>query len=505
MVETIQEIEKAIAGHYPIIYINSAEERRIVTLLQHHSKKYHGGLPVVTWSCTSGFDDESRDEALTDPAEALQRIVNQGNPGFFIMKDLLDFAGQPYVDRLLKDAYEKLRERNDLFIVIVSVDKAVPSALSKAVFQINVGLPSLKEMLIHLREFNESSVAGRLPDEFLKDISHSLMGLTLNDVTHIMHQLIKSEKASAAVLSDLINSHKKRLVASGGLTCLEYVPVDFSIEKIGGLDRLKEWILKRRKLFTQKAVLNGMPVPRGILIMGISGCGKSLSAKVVANTWRVPLFRLDMNLIFSQIESSPEAAFYRAIQTVENAAPAVLWIDEIENGLGLVGGEGTNQSQVFSAFLTWMQEKSPLIFVAATANQIESLPAELIRKGRFDQVFFCDLPNGDERAEILKIYIEANDQNPDDFDISNLTKLTKGWNAAEIELAVSGGRIDALNQNRAFTSKDIVKHTKMIVPLSATMKEQIDQIKDWAWDRATPASKGKGMEVSLDEEGDIFF
>jgi len=240
-------------------------------------------------------------------------------------------------------------------------------------------------------------------------------------------------------------------------------------------------------------------VPRGILIMGISGCGKSMSAKVVANAWGVPLFRLDMNLLFSSMLSSPEAAFYRAVKAVESAAPAVLWIDEIENGLGVQSGEGVRWSHVFAAFLTWMQEKSPLVFVAATANRIESLPAELIRKGRFDQVFFCDLPDKKERTEILNIHIRANDRNPEDFDVVHLTNKTEGWNGAELELAVKGGRIDAYAQNRPFTTRDIVKQIDTMVPLSATMKEQIDMIKDWAWDRATPASEGKGPGVLFDE------
>ncbi|MFC1601947.1 AAA family ATPase [Pseudomonadota bacterium] len=500
MAEVITEIKKAITGQYPIIYLNSAEEQRIIKLLRQLAEKQAGGVPVATWSCTSGLDIEGAAEETKDPVKALQHIIENSKPGFYVMKDLLDFTGQPQLDRLLRDAYEIFCERDDLFIFIISSDKIIPTVLSNEIFQITVGLPDLEEMLAHLQSLQKKNESRKLRDDALKDIALALCGLTLNDATHIMHQINHCEKITNSAVSNLINESKKRLVASGGMTSLEYVPVGFNIDQVGGLGRLKEWISVRKKLFTHKAQQSGMPIPRGILIMGISGCGKSLCAKVVAKTWNVPLFRLDMNLIFSQLHGSPEAAFHKVTQTVESAAPAVLWIDEIENGLGLLEGGNINQSHVFSAFLTWMQEKSPLVFVAATANQIESLPAELIRKGRFDQIFFCDLPDDEERAEILKIHLKTNKQNPDDFDIKHLTKITKEWNAAEIEQAVNGGRIDASSQGHKFSTADIAKHADTIVPLSETMKEQIKKIKDWAWDRATPASKGKGRELSFGEE-----
>ncbi len=500
MAEVTKEIEKAITGQYPIIYLNSTEERRVVKLLRQLAEKQSDDFPVVIWSCTNGLDIKDVAEETKDPAKALKLIIDDSKPGFYIMKDLLDFTGKPQLDRLLLDAYEKFCKRNDLFIFIISPDKTVPNRLSSVIYQLDVALPSLAEMLAHLNELQKETATRKLRDKALKDIAHSLCGLTLNDATHVMHQINHCEKITTVAVTNLINECKKRRVTSGGMSSLEYVPVDMDINQVGGLGRLKEWINARKQLFTHKAQLDDMPIPRGILIMGISGCGKSLCAKAVAKTWNVPLFRLDMNLIFSQMHGSPEAAFHKVTQTVESAAPAVLWIDEIENGLGLLEGGNINQSHVFSAFLTWMQEKPPLVFVAATANQIESLPAELIRKGRFDQVFFCDLPDDEERAEILKIHIKANRQNPDDFNIKHLTKITKEWNAAEIEQAVNGGRIDATSQGHKFTTKDIAKHIDTIVPLSETMKEQVKKIRDWAWDRATPASKGKGRELSFSDD-----
>ena len=500
MAEVFKEIERAILGQYPIIYLNSTEEERVISMLCRLAES-RGNQPVVTWSCTGGLQGEAVAESLNDPVKALEVIIEGNKPGFYIMKDLLDFSGQPKIDRLLRDAYEKFREANDLFIFIISPGKSLPDSLSNQIFQVNIALPDQQEMLVHLRELYEQGVSRKLPDNELEDIAFSLCGLTLNDATHIMHQISNSKDTSGAVMLSLINDSRKRLVARGGEIGLEYVPVDFSLDHVGGLDRLKEWINVRKATFTHKAQLKGMPIPKGILIMGISGCGKSMCAKVVAKTWNVPLFRMDMNLIFSELHGSAEAAFYKATRMVESAAPAVLWIDEIENGLGLNEGGNIKQSHVFSAFLNWMQEKRPLVFVAATANQIESLPAELIRKGRFDQVFFCDLPDDNERAEILKIYIKASGNDPDEFNLERLIKMTRDWNPAEIEQAVKGGLIDANGEGRALTTADITRQIEVIVPLSETMKEQIKKIRDWAWDRATPASKGKGRELSFSDEG----
>jgi SpoVK/Ycf46/Vps4 family AAA+-type ATPase len=273
---------------------------------------------------------------------------------------------------------------------------------------------------------------------------------------------------------------------------LEFVPNRLDPDNIGGLDVLKEWVMKRHDLFTEEAVEKGLPTPKGILMMGISGCGKSLSAKAIASIWRVPLFRLDMNLVFSGLYGSPETAFHRALRAIESVAPAVLWIDEIENALGMTSETLTvEQSLTFSSFLTWMQERPPLVFVAATANRIQSLPAEVIRKGRFDEVFFCDLPNSDERKEIIRIHLRLNGVDPDTVEIDRLLYSTEGWSGAEIEQAVIAARIDAHREGVKVTLEHIRNHTVRMVPLSTTMAEQIAAIRNWVYNRATRASREK--------------
>jgi adenylate kinase family enzyme len=503
MATIINDINKAIAGRYPIIYLHTKEEERAIAAVKQAALERLDSVPVISWSCTAGFDNDPTARETRDAVAALNAIIEAANPGFYVMKDLSEFMLQPVVARSLHDVCTEFAARGDFFIFVVAPTVIIPELLRSEVYVVDVEPPDAAELLAQLHQVLTEYPGVSFNDGALKDIACLMSGLALKDASHIMHQVCNNQELKAVTIREYINTYKKKIATSDAAACLEYMPVTMGIDQVGGLNYLKEWVLARKRLFSSKSQAEELPIPRGILIMGISGCGKSMCAKVIANTWQVPLFRLDMNLIFSQLYGNPEAAFHKAVHTIEAAAPAVLWIDEIENGLGLLEGGNTNQSHIFSAFLTWMQEKPPLVFVAATANQIEALPAELIRKGRFDQVFFCDLPDARERAEILTIHIRANKQNPADFDIGYLAKITKDWNAAEIEQAIQGGRIYAENKNRPFTTADIAKYIETIVPLSETMSEQIKKIRDWAWDRATPASrgKGKGRELSFSDEG----
>jgi SpoVK/Ycf46/Vps4 family AAA+-type ATPase len=262
------------------------------------------------------------------------------------------------------------------------------------------------------------------------------------------------------------------------------------------LDNLKEWLLKRQKAFSEDAKKFGISPPRGLLMMGISGCGKSLSVKAISALWDLPLFRLDMNAVFSRATGSPEEAFNRALKTMESVAPVILWIDEIEMGVaGYTNSSGSETSRIFASFLTWMQEKEALVFVAATANRIDLLPAEVLRKGRFDQIFFLDLPNESERAHIFKVHLEKRNNPANNFNLKQLAKVTKEWNGAEIESCVITAMVDAFNENRQLNDNDLYRAIAKIVPLSTTMVEQIKHIKSWAHDRAIKASKSSTTEA----------
>ncbi len=449
---------------------------------------------IRCWTCTHGLDD-SEDPATIDPAVALEELIHHPRAGFFVFKDLTPFMDDPALMRGLRDAYYTLRSVKGAHLFILSPVFSLPESLAKNIYIVDIPPPSTDDLVDLTKNIVSQYTQKTIPDSLLRDMALSLKGITIYEAEHVLHAVLSGQKLSRTTLLDEIRDTKKTIATGAGY--LEYVPSDKRLDHVGGLSYLKTWITERSTIFNQQSIDEGLPVPRGILIMGVSGCGKSLCAKVVANIWNVPLFRLDMNLVFSNIYGNPEAAFHKALRAIESLAPAVLWIDEIENGLGFTERTNTIQSHIFSAFLTWMQEKPPLVFVAATANRIEILPAELIRKGRFDQVFFVDLPDDEEREELFRIHLESNGADPEKFKMKSLMLETKGWNGAEIEQVVIAARIRAHKENRAFNTRDIADLARMMVPLSRTMKEQIKILKDWAWDRATPASKGRGTDFSI--------
>jgi len=498
-------IKQAIKSNYPLIYIHSAEEQRILNILRNLSDNSSTLMPVYEWSCTFGLSesDNAYKNQYIEPAAAIEHILNSSDSGIYVFKDLSEMITDSKLLRTLKDAYYVLSEQDNKFIFIVSPVVKIPAVIVSHIHLIEAELPAVDELseliTITLKKYTEKT----LPESLLSDLSFLLRGFTLEEARHILHRLFHNKQINKQKLMEEINCEKKSLTSQ--VNYLQYVPAIQSIAQIGGLKRLKNWILKRQELFSQKGIDSRQPVPKGLLIMGISGCGKSLTAKVIAKTWGVPLFRLNMSQIFSNISGNPEATFHQALNTIESISPAVLWIDEIENGLGFNSDVLSSQSRIFSYFLTWMQEKPPLIFVVATANHIDNLPAELIRKGRFDEVFFCDLPGKEDREEIFRIHLAENDADLKQFDMHHLVSITQGWNAAEIQQLVQSARIEK-GKAQLLKTDDIVSQSKDMIPLSHTMKEQIKAIKDWAWDRATPASYGSGaQEFSLDSDDETSF
>ena len=314
----------------------------------------------------------------------------------------------------------------------------------------------------------------------------ALRGLTADEIGHVVAKVFANRSALDDEAFQEVLAEKEQMSKKEGV--LEFVPPRFSLEDVGGYDVLKTWLRKRQALFSKEALDAGIPIPKGLLLMGVSGCGKSLAVKTISTLWNLPLFRLDMNAVFGT--DNPESTFLRALRSVEAVAPVVLWIDEIEMGVGgFREGGDPSMSRIFSGFLTWMQEKSALVFVAATANRIQLLPAEIIRKGRFDQVFFVDLPNEEERKSIFAIHLKKNRCEVGKFDLVFLSKATKGWNGAEIEQGVISAAVEAFSEKRPVIEEDLHRVLANTVPLAVTMEEQIKAIRSWAHDRALNASK----------------
>jgi SpoVK/Ycf46/Vps4 family AAA+-type ATPase len=487
-----ERIRRALLGGYPVVYIQSWEEGRVERAVTALSQKFYDKpVPFLTWSCVDGVGAGSeRWPDTADPLKALDAILAFPQPGFFVLKDFpAQLLGRIDVVRRLRDAYRQLKGRGK-FLILTSPRLLLPEDLKKEVHVVDYDLPDDAEILhvlsvVSKRYFGEAG----LPEADAKRVAMGLKGLTQDEIEHTVSKIfgrrpVFDEQAYFELLAEKEQASKKEGV-------LEFVPPRTTVDDIGGLENLKDWLAKRRSLFTKEAVDAGLPVPKGILMMGMSGCGKSLSVKAISALWNLPLFRLDMNLVFGT--ENPEQTFHRALKTVEAMSPAVLWIDEIEmaiTGGREAGGGDPALGRIFSTFLTWMQEKSALVFVAATANRIHLLPAEVIRKGRFDQVFFIDLPSETERKSIFMVHLRKRGVNLNTFDVVFLAKATRGFNGAEIEAAVQSAAVEAYNEGRGMTEDDLNRIISTTVPLSRTMDDQLKAIKSWAHDRAMPASRG---------------
>jgi ATP-dependent 26S proteasome regulatory subunit len=498
--KTVQKISRGLRSRYPLFYVLGWEEERIERLLRSVAKSYYNNAgELVLWSANDGFlagegapagtalaagTDAGAD--LRDPIMALRAIADSERPAMYLMKDLpVWFEANPALVRAVRDLYYRLKHKS-IHVFFSYPQLILPEILKKELFLIEMDLPSEEEIV-------DALVAGPgaadTPRDHLYRFAAAMRGLSLNEVGHLQARIFRGDAVEVDATLAEIQEEKSQLLRKE--SCLRFYPPQRNLDDIGGLENLKEWVVKRADLFSEKAYEAGIPLPRGVLFMGVSGCGKSMAAKAIAAAWQLPLVRMDMSLVLSGSFGTPEYAFEQATRMAEEVSPIVLWVDEIENSFGYDehGGGGGGNVNIFSSFLTWLQEKDPRVFVAATANRIQALPAELMRKGRFDQLFFLDLPHKDERREIFRIHILANGGDPDAFNLGYLAASTKEWSGAEIEQAVKSARIDAYQQERAFTERDVVNNIVATVPLSRTMVEQIKAIKDWCFKRAITASR----------------
>jgi len=323
------------------------------------------------------------------------------------------------------------------------------------------------------------------------------LGLTYVEAENVFAKSIVRNKTFDV---PTILSENKHIIRKSGI--LEYYEAQESLDEIGGLETLKSWLQKRRGAFTSKARDFGLPLPKGILLIGVPGCGKSLTAKAVGAAWQMPLLRLDVGKIFGGLVGASEENIRKALKTAEAIAPAVLWLDEMEKGFSGTGSsnmsDGGTTSRVFGTFVTWMQEKTSPVFVIATANDVRSLPPELLRKGRFDEIFFVDLPSRDERKQVFEIHLKKKRRDPATLDLGKIVEATPEFSGAEIEQAVVSALYDAFDGETDLTTEGIVGSAREIVPLAVTMKEGIDGMREWARTRARPASTGQEKRAAKD-------
>ena len=491
----VSEIRRVLLGRHPLIYVVTPEEERASASIVEAATSILGdSVEVLHWSVTHGLhaDGKKASKADTvDPARALDHAAKNQGTAVYIFKDLHLWMGEREIVRGTREVYNQAVGRN-VHLFLVSPLLRLPLEIKKDVAVIDMPPPSLPELEPVLDEALEAAAkAGgeqtTLDDAGRMSFLRALQGLTWNEARHVLARVLAEHGANEDGLK-LIQQQKARLIRKEGV--VEFVPQQIGIEDVGGLEILKDWLQKRRKLFFDDPEKVGDLMPRGLMMMGVSGCGKSLSVKAISGLWDLPLFRLDMNEVFSGAHGTPEDSFVRALRASEAFAPCILWIDEIEGGItGYEASHGGSTWRIFSTFLTWMQEKTAPVFVAATANRIDLLPAEILRKGRFDQIFFIDLPSEQERAEIFEVHLKARGADLTQFDTSILARGAKGWNGAEIEQCVVAAMVEAYSAGQELNKDHLYEQLSNIVPLSTTMSEQIKAIRSWAHDRALKAGR----------------
>ena len=493
-----QELDIYVRARYPLLYVVTAEEERALIEIKKVAEESPGSRKeVVTWSCTEGFEQANgrKDSTKRDPLAALNTIMEGTTPAIFVLRDFHPFFDSFEVVRKLRDLAGFLT-RSNRTVVLLSPRLRIPLELEKEITVLDFGLPNESE----LGELVEGACArveingrGRVQlDRRERDqLVTAARGLTLAEAEKALAKaIIMAGGTLDRRAIDAVTAEKKQIIRKSGL--LEFFDTSETLTDVGGLDVLKEWLRKRVRAFSAEARTFGLPEPRGILLVGVQGSGKSLMAKAVANAWHLPLLRLDVGRLFSSLVGSSEENLRTAIRVAESIAPCLLWVDEIEKGFSGVGSSNVSDAgtaaRVFGSFITWLQEKQAPVFVVATANLVDQLPPELVRKGRFDEIFFVDLPTAAEREDIFRIHLRKRHRDPQQFDLHSLAMSSEGLSGAEIEQAVVDGLYEAFDQKRPLMTADVLGVLAETIPLAQMMEETVTALRTWAKQRARAAS-----------------
>ena len=492
-----EELNILIQAQYPLIYLVTPEEERAEQAIAKIAQMKTEHRRVYVWTVTHGIVEHGQPRQVTQhntvsPEAAIEWVVRQREPGIYIFKDLHPFIDAPVTTRWLRDAIASFKGTEKI-VILMSPLQQVPIELEKEIVVLDYPLPNLSELnQVLSAQLQKSRGKNRLLDtEAREKLLKAALGLTRDEAEKVYRKAqVKAGHLTEAEV-DIVLSEKKQLIRRNGI--LEYIEEDETIDSIGGLEELKRWLRQRSNAFTERAREYGLPQPKGMLILGVPGCGKSLIAKTTSRLWGLPLLRLDMGRVYDgSMVGRSEQNLRNALKTAESISPAILFIDELDKafagGAGSGDSDGGTSSRIFGSFLTWMQEKTSPVFVMATANRVERLPGEFLRKGRFDEIFFVDLPTPEERQDIFRIHLGKRRSEITRFDLEQLAKVSDGFSGAEIEQAIIAAMYDAFAQDREFTQLDIIAAIKATLPLSRTMTEQVTALRDWARQRARPAS-----------------
>ena len=524
----VTQLSMLFRARFPYIYITTWEEERAVSLVKKiasSEKLIRIPRDVYVWTQTNGFVlNRQKIDGTNSPDKAIDFIKECNKNAVFVMCDFHVYFGVKgrqvdyNVVRRLRDNIGNLKtSKYRKNVIFIASELLIPETMQKEITIVDMPLPSLEEIKSKFDKMitqNKQIDTSKLDENGKERICKAALGLTLQEAENAFAlAMVNDGKIDGEDLSTIL-SEKMQVIKKTGI--LEFINTDIKIADVGGLENLKNWLRKRNNSWSESAKKYCLPAPKGVLITGVPGCGKSLTAKAMSAAWQLPLLKLDFGKIFSGIVGSSEENMRKAIKTAEAVAPSILWVDEIEkslSGLNSNGDSGTS-SRIFGTFLTWMQEKTAPVFVIATANNISSLPAELLRKGRFDEIFFVDLPTQRERQEIFKLHLSKRLKDKDvasklevnDDLYKQLAQMTEGFVGAEIEQVVITALYEAFFNNRPLEFSDLTNTIKNVVPLSVTQKEQILSIRQWANIRAVAATKKDDMveyAKSENEDDDV--
>jgi ATP-dependent 26S proteasome regulatory subunit len=521
-------LTQLLKARFPLLYVESYEEQRVidaVTAVAHDAGRIRTARSVWLWSVTRGLiaPDGTPRSGTADPEAALNAAVGINEPCVLIFRDLhaahgsAERPGNPGVVRRLRELAAAFKSGPvPRTLVMVSPVLHIPVELAKDVTVVEFPLPTEQE----IRDLLDGMIAanaqsGRLRidlDELTRErLAKAALGLTLNEAENAFARAMVNDAVLDADDVAVVYEEKRQAVRRSGI--LEFVDAPVDLADVGGLETLKRWLAKRNGTWLAEAEAYGLPAPRGVLITGVPGCGKSLTAKAVATAWGLPLLRFDLGRVFAGLVGSSEQNMRSAIRTAEAAAPCVLWIDEIEKGFaGQRYGDSGTAARVFGTFLTWMQEKQAPVFTIATSNDVDGLPPELLRKGRFDEIFFVDLPTHTERMAIWEVHLRRRLSFPavagaltlDQSTLRELADVSANYSGAEIEQAVLAGVLDAFAERRPLRLDDLIRAVASMVPLSVTQAERIDALRAWAKTRAVSATAAEDWDRGTVAGGEGF-
>lgn len=505
--DNLNNISDMLKAYYPIIYLSTFEYDKTKQQVRGLIRQLPIEYQYFEWNIIDGLTQKNLETQKVDtidskeePEELLKYIADQTRnevPQVFLIEDFHEYIDETNIKVRLRQLAEKLRFQRKHIIIVSSV-LTLPIELEKYINVVDLPLPDRQDLDKVLQAVVENAQV-TISDDRRKKLIDAALGMTVMEADLAFCLATVKDKLQEHS-PHIVAQEKQQIIKKNGL--LEFCHVSDSINNVGGICFLKEWLEKRRLAYDFKAQLWNLPEPKGVLLLGVPGCGKSLTAKCISAMWNMPLLRLDIGKVFQGLVGSSEENIRRAISTAEVVAPCVLWIDEIEKGLSGTQSSGVTDggttSRIFSTILTWMQEKTKPVFIVATANDISALPSELLRKGRFDEIFFVDLPNKEDRKSIFNIHLTKKGFNPQELFTDKLAELSVGFNGAEIEEAVNEAMFTAYTENPdspTLLVKHLIEAIKDIVPLSSTMEEPIKRLRAWAKKRAKMAGQENNEEL----------